>query len=74
MYAHMTMYSLGEFSKKVRKSVSTLQRWDRSGVLPAARTITNRRYYTDEHLRKALGLSDESVNILARMIADDSCP
>ncbi len=37
-------------------SVKTLQKWDRIGVLPAKRTITNRRYYTDEDLAIALRL------------------
>ncbi|MGZ6368341.1 MAG: MerR family transcriptional regulator, partial [Ktedonobacteraceae bacterium] len=31
-----------------------MQKWDRIGVLPAKRTITNRRYYTDEDLAAAL--------------------
>lgn len=36
----------------IGRSVSTLQRWDREGVLPARRTPTNRRYYThDDYLR-----------------------
>jgi len=34
--------------------VKTLQKWDRIGVLPAKRTVTNRRYYTDEDLAVAL--------------------
>jgi predicted site-specific integrase-resolvase len=37
-------------------SVKTLQKWDRIGVLPAKRTITNRRYYTDEDLAVVLRL------------------
>ena len=36
--------------------MKTLQKWDRIGVLPAKRTITNRRYYTDEDLAAALRL------------------
>lgn len=43
-------YKVSEFAKLVGVSVSTLRRWDRSGVLKAARTITNRLYYTDRHL------------------------
>ncbi len=34
--------------------MKTLQKWDRIGVLPAKRTVTNRRYYTDEDLAVAL--------------------
>jgi putative resolvase len=50
------MYTPAVFAKKVGVSVKTLQKWDRIGVLPAKRTITNRRYYTDEDLAAALRL------------------
>ena len=50
------MYRPALFAKRVGVSVKTLQKWDRIGVLPAKRTITNRRYYTDEDLGIALRL------------------
>ena len=50
------MYSIGEFSKIINKSVNTLQRWDREGVLVAKRTATNRRYYTEEQLLEYKGI------------------
>jgi len=50
------MYTPAVFAKRVGVSVKTLQKWDRIGVLPAKRTITNRRYYTDEDLAAALRL------------------
>jgi putative resolvase len=50
------MYTPAQFAKKVGVSVKTIQKWDRLGVLPAKRTITNRRYYTDEDLAAALNL------------------
>src|SRR5579864_1158403 len=50
------MYTVSQFAKKVGVSVKTLQKWDRIGVLPAPRTVTNRRYYTDEELAHALRL------------------
>ena len=50
------MYTPAAFAKRVGVSVKTLQKWDRIGVLPAKRTITNRRYYTDEDLAMALRL------------------
>lgn len=50
------MYTPAVFAKRVGVSVKTLQKWDRIGVLPAKRTITNRRYYTDEELAAALRL------------------
>lgn len=41
------MYKIGEFSKLIKKSVKTLQRWDREGTLkPDIRTSTNRRLYS----------------------------
>ena len=36
--------------------MKTIQKWDRLGILPAKRTITNRRYYTDDDLVAALRL------------------
>ncbi len=56
VYYHRTMYTPSQFAKKIGVSVKTIQKWDRIGVLPAKRTITNRRYYTDEDLRLALRL------------------
>jgi putative resolvase len=50
------MYTPAAFAKRVGVSVKTLQKWDRIGVLPAKRTITNRRYYTDDDLAAALRL------------------
>ena len=50
------MYSVGEFSKLINRSVNTLQRWDRDGVLVAKRTKTNRRYYTEEQLLEYKGI------------------
>ena len=50
------MYTPSQFAQKVGVSVKTIQKWDRIGVLPAKRTITNRRYYTDEDLAAALRL------------------
>src|SRR3984893_19441567 len=50
----MCMYTPGEFGKKIHVSVKTLQRWDRQGVLKAHRTVSNRRYYTQEDLHRIL--------------------
>jgi putative resolvase len=50
------MYTPAQFAKRINVSVKTIQKWDRLGILPAKRTITNRRYYTDEHLAAALRL------------------
>ena len=43
------MYNISEFSKLINKSVVTLQRWDRTGVLsPETRSPTNRRLYSHQ--------------------------
>lgn len=39
----------------VGRSVSTLQRWDRDGVLKARRTPTDRRYYTHDDYLAVIG-------------------
>jgi putative resolvase len=49
------MYTIGEFAKLAGVGVRTLQRWDREGRLKAHRTLTNRRYYTDDDLAVVLG-------------------
>jgi predicted site-specific integrase-resolvase len=53
----MDMMTIGEAAKMVRRTVNTLQRWDRDGVLKAGRTKTNRRYYTEEKMLKFLGVT-----------------
>lgn len=47
-------YKIGEFAEQVGVSVKTLQRWDKAGLLVAHRTVTNRRYYTEEQLMYCL--------------------
>ena len=49
-------YSPKQFGKLIGKSVNTLQKWDRKGILPAFRSPTNRRYYTHEHYLAYRGL------------------
>lgn len=39
------LLSVSQAAELIGVSVSTLQRWDRSGVLPALRTPTNQRRY-----------------------------
>jgi DNA-binding transcriptional MerR regulator len=40
------LYAPREFARLIGRSVATLQRWDRLGILHAYRSPTNRRYYT----------------------------
>lgn len=49
-----TLISVGAASKLLGVSVSTLQRWDREGILPARRTITNQRRYSRAEVLAAL--------------------
>ncbi|WP_040448096.1 IS607 family transposase [Ktedonobacter racemifer] len=58
-------YSPREFGKLIGKSVNTLQKWDRKGILHAYRSPTNRRYYTHEQYLHYRGLvsSDQGLTI-----------
>lgn len=47
-------YDIKEAGKYLTRSTATLQRWDRNGTLPAKRTSTNRRYYTQKQLDDCL--------------------
>jgi putative resolvase len=49
-------YSPKEFGKLIGKSVNTLQKWDRKGILPAHRSPTNRRYYSHDQYLEYRGL------------------
>ncbi|GHU95391.1 hypothetical protein FACS1894208_08120 [Clostridia bacterium] len=54
------MYKVGEFAKLIHVSVATLQRWDRTGVMVAHRTPTNRRWYSEDQYQKYIaGNTDE---------------
>ncbi len=59
-------YSPKQFGKLIGKSVNTLQKWDRQGILPAFRSPTNRRYYTHEQYLQYRGLiSSEQGKVIA---------
>ena len=49
-------YSPKEFGKLVGRTVNTLQKWDRQGILKAHRSPTNRRYYTHDQYLEYRGL------------------
>jgi len=53
----MNTYTIAQFSKLTGYAVKTLQKWDRDGKLSPNRTPTNRRLYTDEHLRTLRGIT-----------------
>jgi len=59
-------YSPKEFGKLIGKSVNTLQKWDRKGILRAYRSPTNRRYYTHEQYLQYRGfISSEQGKTIA---------
>lgn len=47
----MRVYKPKELAKLINVSVQTLQNWDNTGRMKAHRTPTNRRFYTQEHVR-----------------------
>jgi len=52
------MYSIGEFSKLIGKSVYTLRVWDKNKkLIPAYRTKGNQRMYSDAQLNEVLQIS-----------------
>ena len=53
----MSYYTIGEFSKKVGLSISTLRNWDSDGKLkPAYVTSGGLRYYSEEQVNRLIGL------------------
>lgn len=48
-------YTAQEFANLIGVSIATLNRWSNKGTLIPYKTITNRRYYTDDHLRLYYG-------------------
>ncbi|PSR23204.1 MAG: hypothetical protein C7B45_03660 [Sulfobacillus acidophilus] len=50
------VYSPKQFGALIGKSVATLQRWDREGILTAYRSPTNRRYYTHDQYLAYIGV------------------
>jgi putative resolvase len=67
-------YSPKQFGKLIGKSVNTLQKWDRKGILPAFRSPTNRRYYTHEQYLAYRGLisSEQGLVIAYARVASPS--
>lgn len=61
----MDTYRPHEFAKLISKSVNTLQRWDREGILIAKRTPTNRRFYTHDQYLEYIGQKAKDKEIIA---------
>ncbi|MFI3283448.1 MAG: IS607 family transposase [Erysipelotrichaceae bacterium] len=64
----MKIYKTGEFAELIGVTITTIQRWDRSGKLKAYRTPTNKRYYTHEQLQSYLGQSPAKTDSRSSII------
>jgi len=62
--------STGKVAKLLGISVKTLQRWEHEGrLIPAARTDSNRRLYTESQLREFQGIRQSGGVTPARRVA-----
>lgn len=62
--------STGKAAKLLGVTVKTLQRWEREGrLVPAARSDSNRRLYTESQLREFQGLRQSDGVSPARLVA-----
>ena len=60
------LYNVTEFAEMIGKSVKTLQRWDREGILTAYRSPSKRRYYTHTQYLEYMGetIKDCRLNVI----------
>lgn len=56
----MKVYRIHEMAEKLGVSIKTLQRWDNTGKLPARRTPSNQRYYTEDQYLDYIGMPIEN--------------
>ncbi len=50
------IYKPKEFAKMIGVTMQTLRNWEKSGYIESNRTVSNRRYYTDEQYKKCLNI------------------
>lgn len=55
------IYNVTQFAEMIGKSVKTLQKWDRDGILKAYRSPSNRRYYTHRQYLDYIGESRTEI-------------
>jgi len=58
------IYSIGQFAKRVGKSVSTLRRWDASGEFLAKKHHSGHRYYDESDVRRLLGIKQSEKKVI----------
>lgn len=63
-----------EMSQRLGVTVTTLQRWDRSGKLKAKRTPTNRRYYTEDQYQTIIHGNDHNrrINVIYARVSTNN--
>ena len=61
MYNMEKVYNVTDFAEMIGKSVKTLQRWDREGILRAYRSPSNRRYYTHTQYLEYMGMKSGDI-------------
>ena len=59
------IYNVTDFAEMIGKSVKTLQRWDREGILVAYRSPSKRRYYTHTQYLEYIGETKKSDKVNA---------
>lgn len=65
-----SIMNVGEAAKRLGVTTKTLQRWDREGrLMPAARSATNRRLYTEAQIAEFLGLRASGGKLPERAVA-----
>lgn len=58
-------YSPKKFGQLIGRTTNTLQRWDRSGILKAHRSLTGRRYYLHEQYLEVVGRKPNDRKIIS---------
>lgn len=70
------IYNVTQFAEMIGKSVKTLQRWDREGILTAYRSPSKRRYYTHTQYLEYMGetITENKQNVIyARVSTRNQC-
>ena len=68
------IYNVTEFADMIGKSVKTLQRWDRDGILTAYRSPSNRRYYTHTQYLEYTGetITENKQNVIYARVSTNN--
>jgi resolvase domain protein len=66
------IYSVSEFAEMIGKSVNTLQRWDRLGILTSYRSPMSRRYYIHPQYNEYMGInkSEDKKNVIYTRVSN----